>query len=218
MKQDETDVNNDTKGDSNMDEKLKKELEDKITALEKEKADLIQEKADFEKAADAKAKELEMKLEEEKAKGVKKEADEDVYKGLPEAIVKEIQSNRERIAKMEDESITREYVAKAAEVGLVGKADELGDMLKTVAKTDATLADKILDVFKTAQARIKESGLLGEIGKEDHSATGATAYDKIVAKAVELRKSNPALTDAQAFTKVYDSDSDLRVAYLKERK
>lgn len=218
MKQDKTDVNNDTKGDSNMDEKLKKELEDKITAFEKEKADLIQEKADFEKAADAKAKELEMKLEEEKAKGVKKEADEDVYKGLPEAIVKEIQSNRERIAKMEDESITREYVAKAAEVGLVGKADELGDMLKTVAKTDATLADKILDVFKTAQARIKESGLLGEIGKEDHSSTGATAYDKIVAKAVELRKSNPALTDAQAFTKVYDSDSDLRVAYLKERK
>ena len=205
MKQDETDVNNDTKGDSNMDAKLKKELEDKIAALEKEKADLIQEKADFEKAADA------------KAKGVKKEEGEDIYKGLPEAVVKEIESNRERIAKMEDDNLTREYVSKAAEVTLVGKADELGDMLKAVAKTDPTMADKILTVFKTAQARIKEGNLLGEVGKEDSSNAGATAYDKIVAKAVELRKASPALTEAQAFTKVYDSDSDLRELYLKER-
>lgn len=206
-----------TKGDSNMNEKLKKELEDKIAALEKQVADLTKEKEDVEKAADAKAKELEMKLEEAKAKGVKKEEGEDIYKGLPEAVVKEIESNRERIAKMEDDNLTREYVSKAAEVTLVGKADELGDMLKAVAKTDPTMADKILTVFKTAQARIKEGGLLGEVGKEDSSNAGATAYDKIVAKAAELRKATPALTEAQAFTKVYDSDSDLRTAYLKER-
>jgi len=206
------------KGDLNMDAKLKKELEDKIAALEKEKADLVQEKVDFEKAADAKAKELEMKLEKAKAEGMKKEEGEDIYKGLPEAVVKEIESNRARIAKMEDDNLTREYVSKAAEVTLVGKADELGDMLKAVAKTDSTMADKILTVFKTAHARIKEGNLLGEVGKEDSSNAGATAYDKIVAKAVELRKVTPALTEAQAFTKVYDSDSDLRELYLKERK
>lgn len=199
------------KGDSSMDAKLKKELEDKIAALEKEKADLILEKETLEKACSEKDK----ALDEAKAKGVKKE--EDIYKGLPEAVLKEMEDNRARIAKMEDDNITREYVAKAAEVTLVGKADEIGDMLKTVAKIDAALADKILTVFKTAQARIKEGNLLKEVGKETGGDSGTSAYDKIIAKAAELRKATPALTEAQAFTKVYDSDADLREQYLKER-
>lgn len=205
------------KGDLSMDAKLKKELEDKIAALEKEKADLIQEKADFVKAADAKAKELEMQLEEAKNKGIKKEEGEDIYKSLPEAVVKEIESNRARIAKMEDDNLTREYVSKAAEVTLIGKADDLGDMLKTIAKTDSAMADKVLAVFKTAQARIKEGGLLKEVGEETGGDSGTSAYDKIIAKAAELRKATPALTEAQAFTKVYDSNADLREQYLKER-
>lgn len=200
------------KGDSSMDEKLKKELEDKIAALEKEKADLIVEKETLEKACSEKDK----ALDEAKAKGVKKE-EGDVYKGLPEAVVKEIESNRARIAKMEDDNLTREYVSKAAEVTLVGKADDLGDMLKTVAKHDASLADKFLGILKIAQARIKEGGLLQEVGKESGDSSATSAYDKIIAKAAELRKATPALTEAQAFTKVYDSDSDLREQYLKER-
>jgi uncharacterized protein YllA (UPF0747 family) len=194
--------------------KSKEEAEAKVAELTKQSKTLIAEKAAFEKALSDKEKEL----EEMKTKGVKKEQEEDIFKGLPEAVVKEIESNRARIAKMEDDNLTREYVSKAAEVTLVGKADEIGDILKSVAKHDPAMADKILGIFKTAQARIKEGGLLGEVGKEvgDSSST-VSAYDKIVAKAVELRKSNPALTEAQAFTKVYDSDSELREAYLKER-
>lgn len=154
------------------------------------------------------------KMDELAAAKVKK--DEDVLKGLPEAIVKEIQDNRERISKMEDEASTREYVAKAAEVTLIGKADEVGDLLKTIAKHSTDLAGKVFDLFKTASARIKEGDLLKEVGKNTDSST-SSAYDKIVAKATELRKSHPELTEAKAFTKVYDEDSDLRSAYLKER-
>ena len=214
VKQDQPEVDIDKKGDLSMDEKLKKELEDKIAALEKEKADLIVEKETLEKACSEKDK----ALDEAKAKGVKKgKEEEDIYKGLPEAVVKEIESNRARIAKMEDDNLTREYVSKAAEVTLIGKADDLGDMLKTIAKTDSAMADKVLAVFKTAQARIKEGGLLEEVGKESGTGSATTAYDKIIAKAAELRKATPALTEAQAFTKVYDSDADLREQYLKER-
>jgi len=205
-----TAITNIAKGDSNMDEKLKKEMEDKLADLEKQNADLIKEKADLEKACSEKDKELEsMKA------GVKKE--DDVYKGLPESVMKEIEDNRARIAKMEDDNLTREFVAKAAEVNLVGKADEVGDMLKAIAKTDSALADKVLGVLKTAHARINESGLFTEIGKENPSGAVTSAYDKIAAKAAELRKTSPALTEAQAFTKVYDSDSELREQYLKER-
>lgn len=156
------------------------------------------------------------KMEELAAAKLKKEEETDVLKGLPEAIVKEIQDNRERISKMEDEASTREYVAKAAEVTLIGKADEVGDILKSIAKHSTDLAGKVFDLFKTASARIKEGDLLKEIGKNTDSGS-ASAYDKIVAKAAELRKSHPELTEAKAFTKVYDEDTDLRAAYLKER-
>jgi hypothetical protein len=89
--------------------------------------------------------------------------------------------------------------------------------LKTIAKHDPKAAGQVLDLFKTANARISEGDLLKEKG--DNTNTGsATAYDKLVAKAADLRKSNPALSDAQAFTKAYDTEHDLRAQYEDERK
>jgi len=192
--------------------KAKEEADAKVAELTKQAETLATEKAASEKALSDKEKEF----EEMKAKNVKKE-DEDVLKGLPESIVKEIQDNRERISKMEDEAATREYVAKAAEVVLVGKADAIGDLLKSIAKHDSKLAAQVFDLFKTADARIKEGDLLKEAGSSSSDTTGTSAYDKIVAKAAELRKSSPELSEAKAFTKVYDSDAELRTAYLKER-
>lgn len=157
------------------------------------------------------------KLEALKAEKFKKEDETDIYKGLPEAIVKKLKDDEARITKMEDENLTREYVAKAAEVTLIGKADEIGDLLKTIAKFSTTTATKVFDLFKTAAARIQEGDLLKEVGKNTDKGS-STACDKIVAKATELRKSHPELSDAQAFTKVYDEDSELRAEYMNERK
>lgn len=145
---------------------------------------------------------------------VKKE--DEIEKGLPESIRKELEDNRARITKMEEDNLTREYVGKAVEVALIGKADDVGDILKSIAKADPALADKVFNLFKTADARIKEGDLLKEKG-EEHGDGAATAYDKIVAKAVELKKTSPELSDAQAFTKVYVTDTELREAYMKER-
>lgn len=222
------DESNNDKGENEMTPEeiaaLQKAIEDgtaKIAELEKQIADVTKEKDDLiAKASKCPACGADME-EGECAKGcgkkeVKKE-EEDIFKGLPEAIVKEIQDNRARIAKMEDETSTREYVAKAAEVTLIGKADEVGDLLKSIAKHSTDLATKVFDLFKTASVRIKEGDLLKEIGKQSDDSNAATAYDKIVAKAAELRKAHPELTEAKAFTKVYDEDAELRAAYLKER-
>ena len=211
-----------TKGENKM-------TPEEITALKKAKEDSDTKVAELTKANEeliakaAKCPECGATLPESgtcaKGCGGKKEVkkeETDIFKGLPESIVKEIKENRDRISKMEDEASTREYVAKAAEVTLIGKADEIGDLLKTIAKHDAKSAEKVLDLFKTASARIKEGDLLKEVGKSTDSGT-VSAYDKIVAKAAELRKSHPELTEAKAFTKVYDEDTELRAAYLKER-
>lgn len=219
IEQFKTAVTNLTKGEETMDAKLKKELEDKVTELEKSNAELTATVETLK--ADATCPECGASIKKgscEKGCGkVKKSDDEDIYKGLPEGIVKKMKEDSTTIAKMQDESLTREFVAKAAEVTLVGKADVVGDVLKSIAKHSTVLANQVLDLFKTASARIAEGDLLKEAGSSNSGSTTVTAYDKIVAKAVELRKACPELSEAKAFTKVYDSDEELRTAYLKER-
>lgn len=204
-----------TKGDNEM-------TPEEIAALKKAKDEADAKVAELTKECEtlkACAEDDKKKMEALEAAKLKKEAEEDIYKGLPEAIVKKLKDDEARITKMEDEASTREYVAKAAEVTLIGKADEVGDLLKSIAKHSTDLAGKVLTLFKTASARISEGDLLKEAGKTNHDNTdGSSAYDKIVAKAAELRKAHPELTEAKAFTKVYDEDVELRTAYLNERK
>lgn len=204
-----------TKGEPIMSVELKKQLDEaqaKVTALEKQVEDVTKENETLKADCSAKDK----KVEEMAAQMKKEEGEDPIYKGLPEAVVKELKDGKERIAKMEDNELTRTYVAKAAEVVLVGKADEIGDLLKKIAKTDSASADKVFELFKTANARIQEGNLLKESG--DNTNTGvATAYEKIVAKAAELRKSHPEMTEAKAFTKVYDEEHELRAQYEEER-
>lgn len=201
-------------GEKIMPVELKKQLEtatEKITALEKENADLKKEAEDLKKKNEAL---------EKKNPATETPIDKSL---LPEAVRKELDRQEEinkanaiEIQKLKDENITRTYIGKASEVPLVGGIGEVSELLKNVAKHDTSLADKVLDIFRKADARIKEGDLLKEKGKLTNEGSGATAYDKLVAKSVELRKAKPELTEAQAFTMVYDTDEELRKAYLAE--
>lgn len=201
---------------------------EEIAALKKAKDDADAQVANLTKSVTDITKENEtlkaMSAEDKKkmdamiAEKDKMKKEEDVLKGLPEYIQKELTANRERISKMEDDNLTREYVTKAADAPLVGKADEVGSLLKSIAKSDPAAADKVLALLKTANERIKEGDLLKEKGKGEVDGEAASAYDKIVAKAADLRKTCPELTVAQAFSKVYDAETDLRKEYEAERK
>ena len=142
--------------------------------------------------------------------------EDDIYKGLPEKVVAKMKADSAEIAKMKEDNLTRTFISKAAECPLIGATPEVGDLLKNIAKHDDALAGKVVDVLKTANARIHEGDLLKEKG--ENTSNTVTAYDRMVAKPAELRKSAPTLTDAQAFVKVYDEDHELRAAYLEERK
>ena len=207
-------------GTENMPEKLKKELEEagvKVTELEKTNADLIKENETL-KAATGTTEDGTCKTCGAKTK---KEAEID-KSALPEAVRKHLEDleksnkdNAEAIAKMLDDGLTREYLAKAAEVGNIGKADEIGSILKDIAKIKPELADKIHGLLKTADARIQEGGLLTEVGKVK-TGDNATAYDQMMAKATELKKTKPELSIQKAFTIVYDSEHELRKQHITE--
>jgi hypothetical protein len=193
---------------------LTKTVTDLTTEVETLKAMSAEDKKKMKDMEDAKDGGADDTEEGPDGKKIKKS---DIMKSLPESIQKEMKENREAIAKMQDNERTREYVGKAASCLLVGPADSVGDLLKTIAKHDPATADKVLELFKTANERIKEGDLLKETGK-DAGDTGATAHDKIMAKAQVLKKTRPELSIEKAYTEVFDTDTDLRKQYEDERK
>lgn len=205
------------KGGSEMPEELKKAQE----ALE---------------AAQAKVEDLTKQLEVVKAKPapgekcptcgmtmpMKKEAEEIDKSALPESVRKHLEevekenkANREAIEKMQDENLTQTCITKAATVPAVGSAEEVGSLLKEISKKDSTLADKVFDVLKVADERIKKGGLFKELGGNGDT-NETTAIDKINALAKEYQKEN-GVTFEKAFDHVYSTNSELRKAYQSER-
>jgi len=215
---DEDDDITKTKEAQNMPEKVVKELEEKVSDLEKEKADLQAEIVTLKTAP--------KEGESCPTCGVTKEAPKDAIdkSALPEAVRKkldeqeaEIEKNRKDVELLKDAELTREYIGKAAEIGAVGKVDEVGELLKSIGKVSKELAGKVFDVLKAADSRIKTGGLFKEMGTDAGGNTGATAAEQIAQKADELRKTCPELTKEKAWTKVYDTDADLRKQYIAER-
>jgi hypothetical protein len=207
------------KGGVEMPAELKKQLEAteaKVLKLEGEKTALETEVASLKAAP-----KVGEKCPTCGATSTKKSDDIDKSQ-LSEAVLKrldaqdaEIEKNRKENEVLKEAELSREYIAKGVEVAAVGAGDEIGTLLKSIAKLDSTLAGKVFDVLKSADAKIRTGGLFIEIGKES-GTEGAKAYDKIVAKAAELRKTCPELSDAQAFTKVYDTDHELRKQHIAE--
>lgn len=109
----------------------------------------------------------------------------------------------ERIAKMEDEASSREFVAKAAEYSTVEKdADVLGMALKDVAKhCDPATQETISRVLKSATARLDEAHRLitaeiGTSGALDMTDAGQQIEALAKARASETGESMPVATAA----------------------
>lgn len=133
---------------------------------------------------------------------VRKSAEDAVKKSLElEAVLKAERS----------ESVRKAFIARAAvDFGnLPGKADELGEVLKSVHDADAKLGERLETVLKAANAAIKGGALLKEIGTNQPGST-ATGADKIdeLAKA-RLEKTVGKETYYQAYAAVVKAHPEL---------
>lgn len=71
--------------------------------------------------------------------------------------------------------------------------------------------EKLLGFVKTANAAAVEGGVFKEFGTNRGGGVPNSAYDELVAKAEELRKTDPKLTQAAAFTKVYEDPANIAI-------
>lgn len=114
-----------------------------------------------------------------------------------------------------------EYLEKAqGYAALPAKADELAEYLRWAHGADPEKAEYIEGLLKAADGAMIESGVFNEVG------TSATADEspfmaKVNQRAVEIRKSDAGLSEAEAFTKAFKeagaSDPAAAKAYVNER-
>ncbi len=115
-----------------------------------------------------------------------------------------------RIAKMEDENLTRILKAQAAEIG------EPETFVETLKALDAKTRETVVGLIKAKNAQIKKGGLFAEVGGGSSGGTSG-AIDQINSKAADLVKSsNGAITLAKAFGQVCASEPALYAEYKRE--
>jgi hypothetical protein len=221
------------------------ELEDQIGALTKANADLTDalkkaQQPSLPLSAPPSAAEAELKkqLEDAQAKLQATEAAlaktkspppdpeaEDLTKGLPfekreriEAVLKKLEDQEQRLAKMQEEGEAREAEIKVSKSwpNLPVKSKDFGPRYRKITKALAddpdgmAMVEKILTSYG-ALADIATSG----VGRSAQLASG-DAWAEIEAKAVDVRKRQTDLTPDQAIAKVINDEPDLYRRYMGE--
>jgi uncharacterized protein YidB (DUF937 family) len=146
-----------------------------------------------------------MKSEERKALMHKKD-------DLPEYVRKLISDGEEaqkRVAKLEEAQEIQKFEKIARENGV--PTTEAPALMK-LSKADPEALNKLLAHTKAGWAAANKAGAFSEIGGTGAGANGVTAFDEFKAKAAELRKTQPNLTEAQAFAKVYEDPANIEIA------
>lgn len=138
-----------------------------------------------------------------------------VEKALPESVQKALAdaaADRVKLAKLLEKDEITTFGKRAVSIGL---PEEYGDTLRKAYSGDATAISKIEQTIKGLTEQVKTGKIFEEFG----TAKGATstAEDQIMAKAEELRKVNPKLSQQQAYTKVYTDPANRELVSLAKR-
>jgi hypothetical protein len=102
---------------------------------------------------------------------------------------------------------------KATDHGLT-EAD--AEAIQKAYRGDSASVDKLLGIIKADRIALKKGGVFSEMGTTQGGDQPDDAYGALMAKAAELRKTKPDLTEAQAFEKVYADPANAELV-KKER-
>lgn len=150
----------------------------------------------------------EQRDEKMKKSPMKKADDDPVIKKLND----ENAALTKRLAVLEDERLAAQFEKRATDMGL--KAED-GALIRKAYAGDAEAQTKLDEKIKSLTAAIKTLDETGTVFKEfgtQQGASGSTAADEMKAKAAEVRKADPKLSEAQAYDKAFNdpANADLR--------
>ena len=223
----------------------KKEEEPTLESLGKKVEELTKTVETQTKAIEAKDKEIESlkKKEDKKDEKSQEEIDAEVMKSLPEPVRKRLEaqdaeikkaneaaakaSEEARIAKEAREKTEAIEKAKKEIPNLPGEDEEKGKVLQVLnSKLTKEEVESVMKLFKAGDKALHtlmtstgyDHADLGGDGSEEGIRKSEGAKGEIEEKAAEIRKSNPKLTDAQAFTKACNENPSLYQKMRAEEK
>ncbi|QCO07400.1 hypothetical protein [Azospirillum argentinense] len=137
-------------------------------------------------------------------------ADSPVLKAQFETMQKAV-DEANALAKAEKEA--REHTARVAKANtdfgnLPASGEEMAGVLKAMETMDEPVRKTLEAVLKAGNEAVGKNVLSGEIGKSGSPASG-TAMTEALAKAADIRKAQPDLTEEQALTKAYQNTPGL---------
>ena len=165
------------------------------------------------------------------AKAAKKDADPEVdpiekaLAELPDEVAGLVKDQKERLEKAEQAleasriaKANEQWVAKARSVdGLIDNPEEFGSQLREVAEIDSDLADNLVKILETANARLSKADLYKELGR-GAGPTPNSAEERIAHIAKSLREADPKLTPEQAEAEAWERNPELYDQHVAERR
>lgn len=130
---------------------------------------------------------------------------------IVKALKAQIEETKASIAKMQDEALTNEMANVAKKYEVIGKkGEDLIPVLKSMKKAGDVVYNAYIEALDAEYDVQKSTGIMTEIGKSTSGSVSGDPTQRWIAKAQELRKSNPNLTMAKAMDQVALEDDELR--------
>jgi hypothetical protein len=133
-----------------------------------------------------------------------------ILKGQADQLAK----NAEELRKSNDILVESDFAKRAKDIGMEAG---FGSIMRKAYAGDAAAQAEMEKRFTALTAQVDASEMFKSLGHNGPVADSAEG--ELMAKVAELQKSNPALSDAQAFTRVYTAreNKDIKKRYDQER-
>jgi len=191
-------------------EEKKKRLEEELAALKQtKKGSKKMEKSD---ESDPITKALEKITKEEDIDSLPEE-----IQGPVRYLYKSNVELSDKIEKMEDDRLTKEFIAKAAEYQHIPKTETFATLLKSMSqKLTPEEFTAVEGIFKATEEGFKESSIFKEVGSE--AAITGTPEGQLASLAKQrVEKSEGSITFAQAMSDVTMEHPEIYEDMLKQR-
>ncbi len=136
---------------------------------------------------------------------------------VAKAMREEIEVLKKDAEVMRDQMVQRELEGVAKKYEVLGKKpEELVPVLKSMKAAGEAVYDQYIKTLDEHLDVIEKSGMFSEIGKRGTSASN-DPVEKVYAAAAEIRKSNPALSHAEAVDQAWAQHPELVNEYEQSR-
>lgn len=192
-----------------------------LEAVKKQLADSEAKNIELKKAADEKvALEKQLGAEKEKSAKLEKEATEKKTT-LEKQVEENVKIAKEALAKaaaLEDKMLTTVFIEKAATMPSLGKAADVGPILKEISQKAPEAFAKMEPLLKALDERVKQGELFAEIGKSNTGPAAGSAEDKLNGIAKSYVEKGTNLGFPEAFTKACKENEELYNQYNAEKR